>query len=519
MTAEEQAAYIAQQEAIYGSQQASPWAEKAFEGASTDYKNGLRGLRKGEPDQLIARELRYLQLRSRHAINNNAYARQALATKLTKLGVIETQWKVQGVAPSKGKPKTKNDSLITHPYMTEVWGEFTSNPNFDKLGDYNVAQALSNSSMFLDGVSFQQVLIQRTNNNAVVPMKLKQLPAMLHAMEVGVGNFIAGTTVQNGIRFNTDGLPVAYFFYKSMIERQAALSLTTGIPANYYYEIPTNEIVHYFHRDYAGQWLGVPQLAPVLLALYELDDFIGATVQKQKAAQAIAFVVQQTNNALSSGSKPGIGLVTEATEVSTGGKQPVFRTTGANTLYLNPGELASLMQSGDVGKNWDVLVRTELRKVATVADILYHELTGDTTQLSFSAINALLLHSRTRLEYLMLFETVPLRERPIANKFKELAVLYDKEKIAKKQAVNAVPIFKLPKFRSLDPLKDTQAAVLQLQNNLALWGDRLSEEGISLEEWLSDKDLQELNNVSFQEPTASMNQAGNVQANSNSAGN
>jgi capsid protein len=403
--------------------------------------------------------------------------------------------------------------------MTDVWGEFAESPNYDNMGCYNVAQSLSNSSFFLDGVSFQQLMIVRSGNKNVVPLKIKQIPAQLHAMFAGLLEPASdGTTVINGIKFDKTGRPISYFFHKSFIENQVT-NLSGIFDPSIFVEVPVEDMVHYFHRDYAGQWLGVPQLTPVLLALYELDDFISATVQKQKVAQAISLVISQTQQALSSTGRVSVGDVEGVTNSETGEAKYVFKTVGTNVLDLPYGSQAQLLQSSDVGNNWETLVRTELRKVAAISNILYHELTGDTAELSFSAINALLLQSRTRLEYLAMTETIPLRERKIANRFKEIALLYDTEKTAKKQAVNAVPVFKLPKYRSLDPLKDTQAAILALQNNIGLWQDALTEAGISIEEWLSDKDLQKLHDVTFQEQATSMQQASNTQANSNSVGN
>lgn len=497
--------------------QQSPFSSKAFEGASTDYKNGLRGLQTGEADMLIARELRYLQLRSRYAVNNNGYARQALNTRLTKLGAIEHQWKTP----------TKDGSYTTHQFMTDVWHEFSEGTdenscNIDNIGDYKTAQALSNSSIFLDGVSFQQLVIQRTNNSNVVPLKIKQIPAMLHAMEVRTNApVVADTTILYGIRFSKQGVPLSYFFNRSYLEN--SLNTKDFNPA-VHVEIPASEIIHTFHRDYAGQWLGVPILSPVLIALYELDDFIGATVQKQKAAQAIALVISQTNQALATTSKPGIGVATSVTDTETGQEEVVFKTTGTNTLNLNPGEQAALLQSGDIGANWNVLVRTVLQEISVVCDILYHELTNDTGNMSFSAIIALLLQNRNRLEYLHLFETIPLREKPLAMRFRKYAALYDKAKTPSKHANAAKPFFKLPKWRSLDELKDTQADVLALQNNLGLWQDYLSERGISIEEWKEDKELQRSFKAEYGVDfsavgnTANMNQASNNEANSNSTG-
>ncbi len=475
--------------------QQNPWGQQAFEGASLDYKNSLRGIVPGEADQLANRELRILQLRSRQLISNNAYATSALAANTTKQGVITVDWK-----DSKGK---------SHSYMSDAWGEFYENPSFDGVGDYGTFQTLANSEHFVNGANFIRKLIVRTGNPNKVPLKLQLIPTALHAMEIGYRTELeVNTALMYGIKFNNLGIPLSYFFNKSYIERVA-----TQFDPIIHVEVPADELVHYFHRTFAGQWLGIPKLTPVILSLYELDDLIGATVQKQKISQAVAFVVQ---NATESLNQFPTAIANSVTSDEVDGKtQVTFHTKGTNTLYLNKGETAQLMQSNDVGANWNVLVETELRKVAVVSEILLHELTGETGKMSMSAMIGLLVQSRRRLEFLIETQTIPLRERPIVQSFQQLASLYNK------RALNAIPHFQLPRWRGLDDLADAQADVLELQNGLALYTDKLAERGLTVEKVVADREaLKDLEKFGIQftalNAQASMQQAGkNQQANSN----
>jgi len=481
--------------------QGNPWAQQAYEGASFDYKNNLRGIVQGEVDQLTARELRFLQLRSRNITSNNAYGVSALATNLTKQGVITTDWK-----DSKGK---------SHSYMNDVWGEFWENPSHDGYGDYGTFQALGNSELFINGANFIRKLIIRTGNVNKVPFKLQLIPTCLHAMEVSYGKDPSDATdnvIRYGIKFNKSGLPVSYYFNKSYIEKQVNLFDPT-----IHVEVPATELVHYFQRDYAGQWLGVPKLTSVLLSLYELEDLIGATVQKQKISQAVAFVVQNATDSLN---QYPTAIASSVSEDYVGDKkQVVFHTRGTNTLYLNRGESAQLMQSNDIGANWGVLVETELRKVAIVSEILLHELTGETGKMSMSAMIGLLVQSRKRLEYIINVYTIPLREKPIVQAFQQVASVYNK------RAASAVAHFQLPMWRGLDDLADAQADVLELQNGLALYEDKLAERGLTIDKVIADREsLKELEKYGIQfaalNAQPSMQQAGaNQQANSNTTSN
>jgi capsid protein len=199
--------------------------------------------------------------------------------------------------------------------------------------------------------------------------------------------------------------------------------------------------------------------------------------------------------------------------------QVTFHTKGTNTLYLNKGEVAQLMQSADIGSNWGILVETELRKIAVVSEILLHELTGETGKMSMSAMIGLLVQSRKRLEFMINVYTIPLRERPIAESFQQLASVYNK------RALTAIPHFQLPMWRGLDDLSDAQADVLELQNGLALYEDKLAERGLTVDKVIADREgLKDLEQYGIQftalNASPSMQQAGkNQQANTNTTSN
>jgi lambda family phage portal protein len=466
--------------------------QKAFEGASTNFKNGLKGLLQGEPDQLAAREIQYLQLRSANAIRNNGYAAIAHKKWVTNAGAIKVLWK-----DAEGK---------SHKAMQELWNEFTANPNLDGFGDYSVTQGVSNSSIFLNGNSYIRKIIKRTGNTNIVPLKLQLIPAQLHAIgqskpvDVNLPNMV----VRYGMKF-LDSVPAEYYFKKSITE-QTIDNLKEGIITS----VPAKELVHTFIRNEPGQWLGTPLLAPVLLSLYELDELIDATVSKQKAAQTIAMIVENANNAAN---MLPVGVPVMRQDGTKGEEKLVLQNRSAGVQYVNKGESVKWFQGGDIGANFQPLVIMELRKIASVCDLMLHELNGDTESLNFSSLIGLSILSRNRLEYLHNFLFIPLREKPIAEAFKELAVLYDSS------VVDAKPYFQLPRWRGVDDLKDMQADVLGIQNGLQTYEGALAERGHTPEDIIADREtVKELEHYGIFINTGavnpSMSQAKNTSASS-----
>ena len=429
-----------------------------FEGAATSYRLSQKGLLAGNVDSLAARELLNLQMRSAHAIRNNGHAKAALTKYLTSLGAVKVNWK-----GADGKK---------HKLAQELWDEFALDPNYDGYGDLANHQSVWHSSIFTSGNAFTQLLIVKSGNKNRVPLKLKGIPSEMH--DVFYNGKSSKERIRTGIRFKDD-TPVSYFFRKGLYNYfWYDIPPLKAIPK----EVKAKDLIHIFVRETPGQWLGIPSLAPVLLSLYELDELTDATVAKQKAAQAISWIVENTNPT---------SLTPTGTPVSVSDpedkkkKKVVFKAQGGSTQYLNKGEKIHFYQSTDIGANLPVLVASELRKIASAIGIPYHSLTGDTSGLDFSSLRAIAIELRSRLEYIHHFYTIPLGLAPITKRFKEIAELrYD--------LTDAVPSFQLPRWYGVDDLKDTQADLLEVQNGMATLQSKLDERHTTYEEIIADRE-------------------------------
>ena len=274
--------------------------------------------------------------------------------------------------------------------------------------------------------------------------------------------------------------------------------------------VPASEITHQFIREYAGQWIGIPALASVLIPLYEVDELKEATIAKQKAAQAIAWIIENT------------GIIGTPTGSATIAKDEndkdkiVFKGQGGATQYMNKGEKIHFYQSTDIGANLLPLIQSELRRIALSVDVPYHSLTGDLSGIDFASLRAIGVELRQRLEYLNNFYTIPLSLNPIAERFKELAELsYGVE--------DAYPTFRLPIWRGFDDLKDAQADVLELNSGLGAIQKILGERDLTMEDILESAENMKKIEEAMGRPLAGANtstqQSTNTEANSNSSSN
>ena len=458
-----------------------------YEGATVAYRREQSGILYGKQDNLAARELLLLQARSAHAIRNNGYASAAAKKFAENMKCLTINW-----VDKKGRK---------HKRMQDKWDAFIESPMLDGYGDFKTYQSLHHRSSFLSGSSITRYQIRHNKDN--VPLKLELIePEFQDVFYKGTNAF---EDVKHGIKF-IDTKPFEYYFLQARFD-------STPLPVENPFArivIPADEIQHSFIREFPNQWLGIPSLAPVLIQLYELDDLADATTAKQKAAQAITWIVENSNML----NMTPVGAPTLAKDKDNNDKI-IFKTSGGNVQYLNKGEKLTSVQSSDIGNNLVPFMELELRRISSALGLPYYQLTGDYKGIDFSTLRGIAIELRNRIEYIHQFFTIPTNISPLARKFQEIALLYDP------RVADAKPTFQMPRYYGVDELKDIQADLLEVQSGVATLQSKLDERHTTFEEITADRErIAELGLDHILFPNGQpMAQANNTQANNNSTGN
>ena len=444
--------------------------QQAYEGAVTNYRLEQRGLLSGDADLLATRELQLLWSRSHHAIRNNGWAKVAKTKNLINLGAITVKWK-----DDKGKVNKK---------MQQLWDEFAANPNLDGYGTLDNTQEAWNGAMFESGEALCRLLVKK-RPGFTIPLVLQNLEAEYLCPTFTNGNPL---TTRNSIEF-LDSKPKTYFFSKRNpgFNQFNTLSIEK-IP------VPAEDVLHVFVRDRPGQWRGVPTLAPILLPLYELDDLTDATVAKQKAAQAISWIIRNTNPsaAMAVGSALSVNDPNDI-DKATGKKRVVSQASGGGVQYLNKGEDIAFYQGTDIGANLPELIKAELHKIAQASGLSYEVLTGDLTGISFSALQQVAIDMKTKAEFMYKFYIINLGLAPLCKRFQELAIIYGSKNFS-----TLTPTFQYPRRYGVNDLKDAQADLLEVQSGFATWESKLEERNLTKEEVVEDRKAQQEAGISFE---------------------
>lgn len=457
-----------------------------FEGASQNVRLENKGSFYGPPDMAAAYNLIRLWNRSHSLLRNNGPANTAKKR-------LQANWIGTGIRVRWSTRK-----------MQKLWDAFCENPCLDGYGDMVNLQELVAGAFFESGEVFCRMVIRRTPESKI-PLKLQPIEAEyldpLYTLPV--------EHLRYGITFDEDKKPKIYHFFKNHPRELFALNVMMGRV-----KIPANEVLHVFQRTRPGQWRGVPALTAIMITLYEMDELSDAVLVRQKAAQAIGWIITKKEQ----GPLPAFGPVSTA-------QQPDVQPDGTMTQrklqkvrpggihYLQSDEEFTFAETDDIGDNLLIMLKHQWRVIASALDLTYEQLTGDLSDVNFSSIRAGMIEFRRRCEMVQRLIFINLFLKPLAIRFQELAQLYDAD-----AAKNATFKFVLPKVDWVDPLKDVMADVMEIRAGLSTLKAKLEERGEDYDEVLSQLALEQGIDLALDTNPAKVDKMGKDQLDAAGAG-
>lgn len=260
--------------------------------------------------------------------------------------------------------------VATQAERHEGWRRWANSTDCDADGQLDLAgiQKLVMRACVESGEVLIRRRWRRPEDGLSLPLQLQVLEAD-HLDTSKDGRLLTGNTVVQGVELNAIGRRVAYWLYPSHPGSSTLTSSLLGQSRR----VPAEDILHVYRMDRPGQARGVSWFAPVLVRFKDFDEFEDATLMKQKIAACLAVLTTDVDGGTSA---LGTADDTEAPSIDT----------------LAPGMIANL----PAGRNVEVIQppsvadypeysRTSLRAIATGLGVSYEDLTGDYTNLPYSA--------------------------------------------------------------------------------------------------------------------------------------
>jgi lambda family phage portal protein len=286
-----------------------------------------------------------------------------------------------------------------------------------------------------------------------------------------------GTSIRMGVEMDDWGRPIAYHFIKkdpwSWQYGQPGWNLAAS---KGHERIEAKEIIHYVRHEFGDSTRGAPWTAAVIQKSRQLDKFEEAEVIAARvAACKMGFLESDLMPEGGQFAEPDPCKKPTDWDMSPGGAQGL--PFGVKFKEWNPNHPT---------QNFDAFRRGMLRSwCAGLPGADYNVIANDLENINFSAGRLGRLDTNEMWKLLQRFD-IETAERPIFEAWLEMALISGAIPLpyAKINKFNK-PHFTGRRWAGVDPIKETQAAVLAIQNRLMSYSQWFDENGKDLEEvWM-----------------------------------
>ena len=399
---------------------------------------------------LIAASGPEMNARARWLVRNNGYAANAIESwAANTVG--------DGISPNSSIEQASRKDAVQR-----LWLAWTDDADAEGLTDFYGLQRRAAREVFMTGEVFLRFRSRRPEDGLTVPLQIQMLPSEMLPLNHNTvdGN---GNTIRQGIEFDRVGRRVAFHF----LRRHPGDSTDPGL-AGETVRVPASEVLHIIDPVEAGQLRGVSRFAPAIVKLFLLDQYDDAELDRKKVAAMYAMFVTSP--------APDNPLAPPDEE---------YEVAPGQVVRLDPGEDVTVSAPADSGATYEPFQYRTLLQISAALGIPYGYLSNDGAKGNFSNSRLSLIEFRRRVSAwqhsVMVFQMC----RPVWARFMDTAVLagglklpgYDRRR-AEYLACNWLPT----KWDWVDPLKDANAEIAQIEAGLKSRTQAIAERGYDAEQ-------------------------------------
>jgi lambda family phage portal protein len=399
---------------------------------------------------LIAASGPEMNARARWLVRNNGYAANAIESwAANTVG--------DGISPNSSIAQASRKDAVQR-----LWLAWTDDADAEGLTDFYGLQRRAAREVFMTGEVFLRFRPRRPEDGLSVPLQIQMLPSeMLPLAHNAVdGN---GNVIRQGIEFDRVGRRTAYHF----LRRHPGDSTDPGLSGETV-RVPASEVLHIIDPVEAGQLRGMSRFAPAIVKLFLLDQYDDAELDRKKVAAMYAMFVTSP--------APDNPLAPPDEE---------YEVAPGQVVRLDPGEDVTVSAPADSGATYEPFQYRTLLQISAALGIPYGYLSNDGAKGNFSNSRLSLIEFRRRVSAwqhsVMVFQMC----RPVWARFMDTAVLagtlklpgYDR-RCAEYLACNWLPT----KWDWVDPLKDANAEIAQIEAGLKSRTQAIAERGYDAEQ-------------------------------------
>jgi lambda family phage portal protein len=424
-----------------------------YEAASTGRRTQGWKRTSGDANAVMGSSLSNLRDHARELVRNNAHATRAL-------GTIANQTVGWGIL---AKPTVKNQKALD---AWKAWAESTA-CDADGRHDFYGLQKLVMRAVVESG----EVLVRRRyrlpSDGLPIPMQLQILEAdYIDTLKTGI-RLPNGGRIIYGVEFDAIGRRVAYWLFPE--HPGSALSMVaTGSLGGSSVRVPADGIQHCFHQERVGQVRAASWFAPVVLKMKDYDEYDDAQLVKQKIAACLAVLTSDVD-----GSASPLGTADTTTDPQIDQLEPGI------IMNVPPGRTVTVVDPPRV-EGYKDYAEITLRTIAAGLGVTYEDLTGDYTDLPFSAARMSRLSHQARVDDWRWRTLIPQFCDPVWRWAMEAAQVMSL--VSGPVGATWTP----PPVPYIDPEKEGAAFIRNIRGGAQSWSESVRERGYDPDELIEE---------------------------------
>ena len=331
----------------------------AYDGAKSGRRTDGWVSGSGDVNTEVGAGLVALRNRSRDLLRNNPYASKAVNELVSN--TVGT-----GIVPQAKTGSSELDSIID-----AEWPYFAENCDPGGQLDFYGMQSLVVRTTAESGDGIIRFRSRLQKDNLRVPLQIQALEG--DYLDASRTTGTATSPIVMGVQFNLIGQRQSYWLYDDHPGGLYSTNSRGGLQSR---PVPADQVMHTYRMLRPGQVRGVPWLAPVMLALRDLDDYRDAERLRKKTEACLAGIVTRPEGA------SGLPIGSRSTDAKTGNM--LERMYPGMIEYLKPGEDIKFNSPAATGGYREYLM-AELQGVGAGVDVPYELLSGDLSNVNYSS--------------------------------------------------------------------------------------------------------------------------------------
>ncbi|EAJ1232631.1 phage portal protein [Campylobacter fetus] len=362
--------------------------------------------------------------------------------------------------------KTDNESLNIE--IEEQWKFAKDNLDITGRDNFDYMCLVAYKNRMMDGeVAFYTPYVKEDFS-----VNLKLQPIEVDRFALGSFNLNSGQFF-DGIETNSYGKPIAYHLQNNLFKNAKLIKQKVSSDVR----IPAKNILYYYKRDNRfTQYRGVSEYKQVILDMKNFAAYMRATIESARSRSNVSFIVTTDNLPTSSQFAGGFD------------KDPIEYINGAFVQYLQAGEKITTLDPNPVGLNFNDFVQNVIRLIAVGRGVSYELAFRDYSGVNYSSARTSQLQDYKLIDaefaHISKYFYIPifakwLEFEALKGSFANLTYAQFVEN--KIKIINSVKLFS-PKREWVDPLKESKAIEIELQNFTTTLEEVCAKRGLDYQE-------------------------------------